>query len=360
MRRTILAILSVLCLAVPANADTTPEQYRSIVDNTIENFFRPEFAGLKAATSALVPTMEGLCRAPSADELADARTGFGGLLAAWSRVEYVRLGPVIIDKRLERFSFWPDRKGTGLRQVQKILADKDESAIDATTLAGKSVAVQGLQALEFVLFGTGAKALATGDDFRCAYGAAIAANLDTIAGEILAGWNDEAGYVALMRNPGPDNRVYRTPSEPVGDIVEILTTGFQFIRDVKLGAFIGENPKKAKPRRAAFWRSGLTMAAIEANFAGLQRLFEVSGLVPAVESREGGAGFVGSVRFEFKSAIDTLEKGFPPVAEAAADPTQHGRLVYLFIVANSLWDYFTDDISGALGLRMGFNALDGD
>lgn len=360
MRRSILAVLTVLCLAGPASADTTPEQYRSIVDNTIEAFFRPEFADLKVATSALVPAMEQLCRAPAADELTGVRAGFARLLAAWSRVEYVRLGPVITDKRLERFSFWPDRKGTGLRQVQKILADKDESATDAAALAGKSVAVQGLQALEFVLFGKGATALESGDDFRCAYGAAIAANLDAIAGEILAGWNDEAGYVALMRDPGPDNQVYRTPSEPVGDIVEILTTGFQFIRDVKLGTFIGENPEKAKPRRAAFWRSGLTMAAIQANFAGLERLFEVSGLVPVVESREGGAGFVGSVRFEFKSAIDTLETGFPPVAEAAADPKEHGRLAYLFIVANSLWNYFADDISSALGLRMGFNALDGD
>lgn len=360
MRQTVLAILALVFLAAPANADTTPEQYRSIVDNTIERFLRPEFTDLKAATSALVPTMAGLCRASSADALEGARTDFAALVKAWSRVEYARLGPVIVDKRLERFSFWPDRKGIGLRQVQKILADKDTSAIDATTLAGKSVAVQGLQALEFVLFGTGAKTLESGDEFRCAYGVAIAINLDTIAAAMLDGWNDEAGYVALMRNPGPDNRVYRTPPEPVGDIVEILTTGLQFIRDVKLGAFIGENPKKANPRRAAFWRSDLTMDAIQANFAGLQRLFEVSGLIPVVETREGGAGFVGSVRFEFDSAIDDLEKGFPPVDEAAVDPKEHSRLIYLFIVANALWDYFTDEISGALGLRMGFNALDGD
>jgi uncharacterized protein len=355
----ILVVLSLL-FAVPASADTTPEQYHSIVDGTVANYLRPEFAGLEQETAALVPAVDGLCASPSLESLGAARTAFGTVVLAWSRVEYARLGPVIVDHRLERFSFWPDPKGIGLRQVQKLLADKDDSATDPATLAEKSVALQGLQALEFVLFGTGSDELAGGEDFRCAYAAAIARNLDTIAQEIVAGWNDDAGYVALMKNPGPDNPVYRAPEEPVGEIVEILTTGFQFIRDVKIGDFVGENPKKAKPRRAAFWRSGLAIDAIAANFAGLEALFEASGLVPVIDTRPGGPGFVGSVRFEFKSARENFDKGFPPVAEAVADSAEHSRLLYLFIVANTLWKYFTEDISAALGLRAGFNALDGD
>jgi uncharacterized protein len=359
VREAAIAVI-VLFFAIPAFADTTPEQYRSIVDGSIENYLRPEFAKLEVETAALVPAVESLCAAPSFESLGEVRSAFGKVVLAWSRVEYARLGPVIVDHRLERFSFWPDPKGIGLRQVQSLLADKDESATDPATLADKSVALQGLQALEFVLFGTGSEDLAGGEAFRCAYAAAIARNLDAIAGDIVAGWNDEAGYVALMRNPGPDNPVYRAPEEPVGDIVEILTTGFQFIRDVKIGAFVGENPKKANPKRAAFWRSGLAIDAIAANFAGLEALFEASGLVPVIETRPGGAGFVGSVRFEFKSAGESFDEGFPPVVEAVAVPAEHSRLIYLFIVANTLWKYFTEDISAALGLRTGFNALDGD
>ena len=244
--------------------------------------------------------------------------------------------------------------------MQELLAKKDATASDAATLRGKSVAMQGLQALEFVLYGTGSETLATGDDYRCTYGRAIAQNLDAIAGEISAAWNDEAGYVALMRNPGPDNPVYRTPAEPAGDIVEILTTGFQYLRDVKIGAFIGENPKTAKPKRAPFWRSGQTMNVIDANFAGLKKLWEVSGLIPVVETRPGGQGFVDSIDFEFATALADLDKGFTPVEEAVVDAREHNRILYLFIVANTLWKYFAEDVSGLLGLRMGFNALDGD
>jgi predicted lipoprotein len=55
--------------------------------------------------------------------------------------------------------------------VQELLAKQDPTATDAATLRGKSVAMQGLQALEFVLYGTGSETLATGDDYRCRYAA---------------------------------------------------------------------------------------------------------------------------------------------------------------------------------------------
>jgi hypothetical protein len=361
---TMRAILAAAILTIipvgQASADTTPEQYRSIVDNTIEKFIRPEFIELEGATGRAVPVVAQLCEEPSDDHLAAARGAFARILMQWSRVEYVRFGPVIEGKRLERFSFWPDPKGIGLRQVQGVLGTKDETATDVATLKGKSVALQGLQALEFILFGTGAEELATGNAFRCAYAKAITGNLHEIAAEFVAGWNDEAGYVALMRNPGPDNPVYRTPAEPVGDIIEVLTTGFQYLRDVRIGAFVGENPAKAKPRRAAFWRSGMAIEAIRANFEGLQRLWEVSGLIPVLETRPGGPGMISSVNFEFETVGRQFDEGFPPVAEAVADPKEHGRVLYLFIVADTLWRFFAEDISAALGLRMGFNALDGD
>jgi predicted lipoprotein len=250
--------------------------------------------------------------------------------------------------------------------VQKILSDKDESATDPATLSGKSVATQGLQALEFLLFGTGSETLAIGDDFRCRYGAAIAANLDVIANEISAGWKDDGGYVALLRKPGPENAVYRNEGEAANDIIEMLTTGFQFVRDVKIGNFLGDNPGKAKPRLAAFWRSGQSLAVLQANFAGLETLWNASGLrpvletIPAPSEAASGASIASSVDFEFTSVERDFAKGFKPLEEAVKDPAEHNRIGYLKVVAGSLWRYFAEDTLSLLGLRMGFNALDGD
>ena len=99
---------------------------------------------------------QALCAAPSQQALDAARQSFGETVDAWSAIEIIRFGPVTEENRLERMLFWPDRKGTGLKQVQAALAAKDATATDAGSLASKSVAMQGLGALEFVLFGTGA------------------------------------------------------------------------------------------------------------------------------------------------------------------------------------------------------------
>ena len=165
-------------LAVPAAAEKKPS---AIIGQAIDGFIRPGYRDFHRATTDLTTTTQALCTAPSQEALDSARKAFGDAVDAWSTIEIIRFGPVTEQNRLERVLFWPDRKGTGLKQVQAALAAKDPSATDAAQLAGKSVAMQGLGALEFVLFGAGADALSgEGDAYRCAYGSAIAANLDGI------------------------------------------------------------------------------------------------------------------------------------------------------------------------------------
>ena len=164
------------------------------------------------------------------------------------------------ENRLERILFWPDRKGIGLKQVQAALAGKDASAPPTPrTLAGKSVAMQGLGALEFVLFGTDSEALAEpGDPYRCAYGAAIAGNLDDDRRAMLdAAW---AGSGWLCRGNGPIRAatiaLYRTDAEAVTELFDVFVHGLEMVRDVRLNGFLGETPASDKPKQALFWRSG--------------------------------------------------------------------------------------------------------
>src|SRR5690606_20934891 len=111
-----------------------------------------------------------LCDEPSELRLEAVRGQFSSAVVAWSRVELYRLGPLMSGNRNDKILFWPDRKGIALKQVQAVLAGPDLDAADPVKLAGKSVAVQGLGALEFLLFGTGAEQLATAEGaFRCHY-----------------------------------------------------------------------------------------------------------------------------------------------------------------------------------------------
>ena len=350
----ILAIFTLI--AAPA---LPQEQTATIVRQAIDGFVRPGYAAFHRATVELSATVDALCETRSQLALDAARQDFGKTVDAWSRIEIIRFGPVTEQNRLERVLFWPDRKGTGLRQVQAALGDKDKSAADPARLAGKSVAMQGLGALEFVLFGTGADTLSeAGDPYRCAYGSAIAANLETIAGDVENAWADAGGFAVLWASPGPDNQLYRDDREALTELMDVFVTGFELVRDVRLGGFLGAEPGKDRPKQALFWRSGNTVAALAGNIAGMQALFEASRLGDAVGPDMDW--IADSASFEFANAAKAVAAADGSIADVLADPERRGKLSYFGIVTSSLSEIFGTRLSAELGLTAGFSSLDGD
>ena len=327
--------------------------------NAVNEVIRPGFADLRDEAHGLVGAMADLCAGPSAEKQALAQAQFGKTATAYGRVEFVRIGPLMEDNRSDKLLFWPDRKGIALRQVQAILAEEDASATALDTLRGKSVAVQGLNALEFVLFGTGAEALASTDGaFRCQYGATIAQNVAGIADALSDGWKAEDGIAGHLMAPNEAYADYRTKTEAVEALVGLVSHGVEGLRDTRINPFIGQGGKAAAPKQALFWRSGLTMAMAGANIEGLEQLFSVSGM-----ARIGGAadsGLDNSIRFEFSNAKRAIGLVNAPVEEAVADPKQVQALAYLVIVTQSLQALVGEQLSAALGLSVGFSSLDGD
>lgn len=350
----VAAVTACLSAATPASATKSQD----IVTQSIDGFIRHGYHAFHESTSALYAAGKTLCAAPSQTSLDADRAAFGKTVDAWSRIEIVRFGPVTEQNRLERILFWPDRKGTGLKQVQAALAGKDPTATDVAQLAQKSVAMQGLGALEFILFGTGSEALATGDAHRCAYGAAIAGNLDAIAAELEAAWAAPDGFASIWANPSAQNPLFRDGTEAVTELMDVFVTGTELVRDVRLGGFLGEDASGDKPRQALFWRSGKTVDALSGNLAGLRDLLEASRLADALPAE---ASYMGkSALFEFGNAANAARAANGPIAEVLSDPDRRAKLAYFGIVTSSLSDIFGTQMSGALGLTAGFSSLDGD
>ncbi len=359
MRINIAGGLLLAFLSSVATPGLANEKATDIVTGAIDGFIRPGYAAFHQATGELIEAEQALCAAPSQQALDAARQSFGKTVDAWSTIEIIRFGPVTEENRLERVLFWPDRKSTGLKQVQAAIAAKDETATEASSLAKKSVAMQGLGALEFVLFGTGSEGLAQPSEaYRCAYGAAIGGNLDTIAGELETAWAEPDGFARQWANPGPDDPLYRDGTEAVTELMDVFVTGFELVRDVRIGGFLGETPADDKPKQALFWRSAKTLDSIAANLAGMKELLEVSGLGRAV--REEAGWIENSALFEFGNAANAAAAANGPVAEVLGDPARREKLVYLGLVTSSLSDIFGTSLSGELGLTAGFSSLDGD
>ncbi len=357
MLRTILATCClVLASGVASGADL---DVKAVVVRSVGDFVRPGYARFHDTTAALETAVDTLCKVPSNATLELARNAFSATVNSWSAIEVIRFGPVTEQTRLERILFWPDRKSIGLKQVQAVLVEKDASVTDAAQLAGKSVAMQGLGSLEFVLYGTGAEDLSgKGDSFRCAYGLAIAKNLGGMAGELANEWADPAGFSQKWEGFSAQNPLYRNGDEALTELLEVFVTGLELIRDQRLAGFLGEDEKKDKPKQALFWRSSKTADALAANMGGLKALLDASGIGAALP--EGARWIAHSADFEFNNAINAAEAAKGPVDQALEYPAKRGKFAYFGVVTSSLSEIFGTRLSAELGLTAGFSSLDGD
>lgn len=334
-----------------------------VMAKAVDDFIIPGYRNLSNKTAALATATAALCQAPSPASQDKAKAAFSDLVQAWSTIEIIRLGPAVAQNRFERFLFYPDRKSTGLKQVQAILAKSDETATSAATLKGKSVAAQGLGALEYVLYGNGSETLVgkTGD-FRCRYGVAISQNLDSIANEFLAEWQKPDGIQAAWKNPGPGNPEFRDSKEAATELLGIFVHGVEMVKDQRLKPFYAGTvdgvEDKGHPKSAIYWRSENTMPSIAANFAGLKTLFDVADMQSLLP--EDSRSVAGSADFVFKSVIGISQNIDGPIADAIADDKSRGKLDFLTLNTVDLLGRLNKDFGGAIGLGAGFSFADGD
>ncbi len=354
--RVFLAVLLGL-LATPALAQLHPTG-RTVITQAVEDAIRPGFDGFAEASDEMRVAMVDFCAAPSPEGLGNARGQFGALVIAWARIENYRFGPLMAENRSDRIFFWPDRKGIALRQVQAILAEKDASATDPATLKDKSVAVQGLGALEFVLFGTGADALAGDDAFRCDYGAAIAGAINNVAAEMSAEWHATPGIATRMIRPGENDPDYRSNDEVLQELVGVMAHGLEAIRDQRILPFLGRSGETPKPKSAPFWRSNMTVPAILASFEGLRTLLVASDIWRYVPTEQFWIGEQALAEFDSVAIYGSAVTG--TVEAAMADPEQVDQLANIVISNQVLGKLTGEDLPAALGLSVGFSSLDGD
>lgn len=343
----------------PALADTTSAQaalQERLVETMLSETILPDHAALVVATAEQQRTMRAACGTPSPETLSDAQAAFRDLVAAFSRVEMYRFGPGRQDNRLARLNFWPDRRGLGMRQVRRILQEQDQTATDPTTLRGKSVAVQGLSALEQVLAEAADGVM---PDFACRYGTAIADVTHETAEALLIGWRDS--QAELLRHPGPENPLYRDQGEAVKALLKAAMEQLVIVEQQKLGRVLSDGPASANPLSAPFRLSGMTLRAVAVNIAASRAVLSHPDL-PGLDDPDMQNLF-RELDFELSqsgAAIRTALDYPGRIAARIADPATHDLLQYARIPLQAAVDLHDIRLLPALGLTRGFNSLDGD
>lgn len=353
---------SAICgLMLSAAAGASADEMGDAVDRAATQMIQPAYRMFSDRAEAARTVTAALCAAPSPQGLTAARAAFAEMAMAFAAVEMFRFGPARIDNRFERLFFWPDRRGRGFRQVTNLVRLEDPTAQSPELLRQKSVAVQGLQALDYVLFAKDADTLAASPaGFRCGYASALTIRIAAVAAALNADW---AGpFAAVLRTPGPGNPTFRTSSEVVRVLLQAAREQLQIVASHKISRPLGDAETAPRPQSAPLAYSGLGLAMVERNIAAVEALAAALDLRQAISTPEEAAlldelaFFLDGARLAIAFAVD-MATDWPGVL---AHPEAKARIAYAPLALADAIIILGEQLPAALGLIAGFNSLDGD
>ena len=357
----VFAVAFVVCGVTFSPAAAASFDHKGLARLVLESHIRPGYEKLAAAADAFAAETKTYCEAAPGKPSQALRKAFRELVLAWARIEHIHFGPVMDERRHARVFYWPDRKSLGKRQVRRALAKRDVRSLDRAALAERSVALQGLGAAEYLLFGNGSdefEQAGPARDYRCGYLQAVAANLSFIAKDVQSAWADDTAYVRTYLSPGPDNPAYLDEGEVTLEIAKAFLVGLERLRDIEIAGPLGLSRKTARRTRAAFEPSGLSSEFLAAKLEGMMTLYVAGGLLDRIEAHESLMG--QSILIELKQALKHLNSVKGPVSSASEDKKAEDLFLASGFPLKNAREQTRRVLGEAAGLSLGFNALDGD
>jgi len=345
-----LALIALLLGGAPAIALTEPPAPGPLAAGMIESYLLPRYETFRGATAEQAKAWQEACRDEDfAADLPVLRERFQTAADGWAAVEHVTIGPASVGLRADRIYFGPDRRNAVAKALGELEAKAKGGDLAADAVERVSVAGQGFPALERLLYETDQAS----PQARCRVGVALARNLATIADEILAGWRAPDGPLARLKRGEGDPVHFADPAQAAARLMTDLAGGFQRVNDMKLFPMLGSSPDMARPKAAEGWRSGHSARAIRVavgSLAAQARIFSAAAPkdVAAADDKDFAAA---------EAAVARLPDD---LGEAAADPKRRPAIEAAIAALKAAQNDLAKNLAPALGIPLGFNALDGD
>ena len=273
-------------------------------------------------------------------------------MSAWQSIQLVNFGPADEELRL-RIQFYPDERGLVAEQLEAMLAD--EQPISEARIASATAPVQGLPAMEYLLFSAVSLerlAVAENRSRSCAALGAITAHLASRAAGLSTAWQAAAATQASKDIDG------------VADLAGAVVAQVVILRDDKLGVPLGirnGNLPQAEACESALSRSSISN--LYNGLSGMERLFTGLGDRPGLDDALISAGVIDYLKAILRAITESqhaLEGLSLPLCEGIADEAGREQLFALF--DGSLRDLrdLMQQLPAQLAISTGFNANDGD
>lgn len=304
------------------------------IDEVIDDHILSGYAAFEETTRQLSDVADDC-------DPASLKPAYHAAFDAWIDISHLQFGPIEEKGLTLAIAFWPDPKNNTGKSLGRLLRAQDEAVETPAAFAEVSVAAQGLFALEYMLYDEPADG-----PYACALTLAITRQLAAHAHDLNDLWITD--HAAILRSPGPQNPIYNSEQEAQRVIYTSLTTGLEFVHgqrlDRPLGTFERPRPKRAEARRSK--RSQRNIARSLAAMDQLSTLM-TDGSAPETEAA-------------FDVAIVRAEQLNDPTLEGVSDPSARFRIEVLQQKVAFVQQVIVQEIGEKLGIRAGFNSLDGD
>lgn len=290
---------------------------------------------------SLAETFSEFCQADSVD-ISEIKQQWHSTMLAWMALQGQERGPADALAQSWNVQFWPDKKNTtGLKMGALTKQDK---VWTASEIAENSVTVQGLGAIEWMLYDSKSP-LTTSKVKACMSATAISENLANRADTIEKAWRTNP-WTKL------DEKTWTS------EYIALLSNQLEFSMS-KLSRPLA-NIGKPRPYFSESWRSKTSMFNLKANIEAMQSLYlsDGNGLDKMLRDR-GLVDLAERVKTQYANLLATWpEEG--SLFDLLQTKEGYRTVLSQYNKMEQLKYLLHDEVSVELDVVIGFNATDGD
>lgn len=273
-------------------ADIFERDRAKVLEQLATSVIPDAYQALVDKTTILVDASAAFCATPSSALLDDLQNQWRETKSAHGYTEAMAFGEPVdaLDgsggQSRSRRLYIRDVSESQMIDRLNTLISSDE-IITENIVSDANITVQGLQALEYILFDGGADSQignnSQASDFagsdenvqRCNYVTSASENINTIATAILNGWLPEGdNFAEQLITAGQGSTEYADQETALDDVFSVLNSMIQVMRDDKLGELI----ESANPTDAESWRAKQSLNNFQNNLEGIFAVYSGSDL----------------------------------------------------------------------------------
>ena len=347
----------------------TQANRRRVLESMPQQVFIPGYQALATAVDGLQQAFATLCEQKDVASLDAAREQWYQAMTAWGQIEWVKFGPILRNDRHFRLQFWPDRRNLTEAAVNGQLGNPS-ATYDVASIGRKSAAVQGLPALEYLLFSDIIDPLVwVSSEVRqsryCGLAQGITGFIMRESLAIIESWQPEGVYGKRFLSEQTDlieglGNLEIAPFDVMGNN---LVAHMQYVLQQKLQQPLGSQIEFARPQTLEAWRSQTSLRWIRANIASILTIYqggEGYGLADLLLEDSENQVLHEQILAQHQKTLDYIDGLSFTLYQASTDVAQREVIDGLITEFNALKRLISWDLPIALHVTIGFNGNDGD